>query len=169
MRRLVVLGSTAGLILVLAGPAAAKGGADRATITGPGLKCGKLVLSARADGGKLMGFLEAVGFYPALFAQVPNPMRDRRPSWRLGPRYKVVYRVPGPNRHNATILQYVYPYAQDRVVSYMRPGQPLRDGTKTRGGWFVSPLVRQTLVLVGFPAAPPRDGHFAGTPTRRGA
>ena len=169
MRRIVVLGSTAGLVLALADPAAAKGGADRATITGPGLKGGKLVLSARADGPKLRGFLEAVGFYPAVFAQVPSPMRDTRPSWPLGPRYNVVYRVPGSNRANATVLQYVYPYAQDRVVSYLRPGQRLPDGMKTRGGWFVSPLTRQTLVLVGFPASRPRHGHFAGTPAPRGA
>jgi hypothetical protein len=163
MKRFVLLIST--LALALAAPAAAKG-PDEATITGPGLDGGKIVFhSGGGDpgaGSPFMSFVEAVGFFPAMFGQarVSDPMVDKRPSGSLGPRYKVVYRVPGPEGDRATIRQDVYPYAALGVVSYTKSGQPFFGGReKTRGGWFVAGLpTKSTLVAVGFPSSRPTGG-----------
>jgi hypothetical protein len=163
MKRLVLLSSTLALALTLAGHAAAKG-PDQATITGPGLDGGKIVYRSGggdpASGSKFMSFVEAVGFFPAMFGHVPDPMVDKRPSGNLGRCYKVVYRVPGPDNDKATIRQDVYPYASLGVVSYMKPGQPFFGGReKTRGGWFVAGQPTQrTLVAAGFPSSAPTGG-----------
>jgi hypothetical protein len=161
MKRLVFLLST--LALALAGPAAAKG-PDQATITGPGLDGGKIVFrSGGGDptrGSKFFQFVENVGFFPAVFRQTPDPMLDKRPAGRLGPRYRVVYRVPGPDGGNATVRQDVYPYASIGVVSYMKPGQSVFDGReRTRGGWYVAGRAsRGILVSSGFPSTSPGGG-----------
>ena len=161
MKRLVFLSST--LVLALAAPAAAKG-PDQATVTGPGLDGGKIVFSSGGgdpEAGTGFGsFVEAVGFFPAMFGQVPDPMVDTRPKGSLGPRYKVVYRVPGPNGDNAFIRQDLYPYASAGVVSYTKPGQPFFSGAeKTRGGWFVAGHpTRDALVAAGFPRTSPGGG-----------
>jgi hypothetical protein len=163
MKRLVLLSSTLAFALALAAPAAAKG-PDQATVTGPGLDGGKVVFrSGGGDpnvGSKFMAFVESVGFFPAMFETVPNPMLEKRPDGSLGPRYKVVYRVPGPNGDNATIKQDLYPYAFAGVVSYMKPGQPFFGGSeKTRGGWFVAGHpTKSTLVAAGFPSSAPSGG-----------
>jgi len=161
MKRLVLLTST--VTLALAAPAAAKG-PDQATVTGPGLQGGKIVFrSGGGDpefGSKFMDFVEAVGFFPSMFQTVPDPMVDKRPEGSLGPCYKVVYRVPGPEGDKATIRQDVYPYASAGVVSYMKPGQPFFGGReKTRGGWFVAGHPsKSTLVAAGFPSSAPSGG-----------
>lgn len=161
MKRLVLIGST--LALALAAPAAAKG-PDQATITGPGLDGGKIVYRSGGgdpeQGSKFFEFVENVGFFPAVFRQTPDPMLDKRPAGTLGPRYKVVYRVPGPDGGNATVRQDVYPYASLGVVSYVKPGQSVFDGREhTRGGWFVSgPGTKGMLVAAGFPSTAPRGG-----------
>jgi hypothetical protein len=158
MKRLVLLSST--LALALAAPAVAKG-PDQATITGPGLDGGKIVFTSGGGdpeaGTEFSSFVEAVGFFPAMFGQVPDPMVDRRPHGGLGPRYKVVYRVPGPDGDNATIRQDLYPYASVGVVSYTKPGQRFFSGQeKTRGGWFIAGHpTRDTLVAAGFPRSSP--------------
>jgi hypothetical protein len=163
MKRLVLLSSTLAVALALAGPAAAKG-PDQATITGPGLDGGKIVFgsggSEPAEGSKFFRFVASVGFFPAMFGQAPDLMVDKRPNGSLGPRYKVVYRVPGPDNDTATIRQDLYPYASLGVVSYMKPGQPFFGGReKTRGGWFVAGHpTKSTLVAAGFPSSAPSGG-----------
>jgi hypothetical protein len=163
MKRLVLLISALALALALAGPAAAKG-PDEATITGPGLDGGKIVFRSGggdpASGSKFTSFVEAVGFFPAMFGQTPDPMLDKRPGGNLGPRYKVVYRVPGPDNDKATIRQEVYPYASLGVVSFMKPGQPFFGGSeRTRGGWFVAGHpTKSPLVAAGFPRSAPTGG-----------
>ncbi|HEV8687809.1 MAG TPA: hypothetical protein VGQ84_11090 [Gaiellaceae bacterium] len=161
MKRLVLLIPT--LTLALAAPAAAKG-PDQATITGPGLDGGKIVFRSGggdpASGTTFGAFVESIGFFPAMFGQVPDPMLDKRPSGNLGPRYKVVYRVPGPDNDRATIRQDLYPYASLGIVAYMKPGQPFFGGReKTRGGWFVAGQpTTSTLVAAGFPRSAPTGG-----------
>jgi hypothetical protein len=163
MKRFVLLSSTLAVALALAGPAVAKG-PDQATITGPGLDSGKIVFRSGGgdpeDGSPFMSFVEAVGFFPAMFGQSPDPMVDKRPSGSLGPRYKVVYRVPGPDNDSATIRQDVYPYASRGVVSYMKPGQAFFGGREqTRGGWFLAGHpTKSTLVAAGFPSSAPSGG-----------
>jgi hypothetical protein len=160
MKRLVLVLST--LALALAGPAAAKG-PDEATITGPGLDGGIVYRSGGGDpeeGSPFFDFVENVGFFPSVFRQTPDPMLDKRPAGRLGPRYKVVYRVPGPDGGNATIRQDLYPYSSLGVVSYMKPGQSVFGGREhTRGGWFVAGHAsKSVLVAGGFPRSTPSGG-----------
>jgi hypothetical protein len=163
MKRLVLLSSALALGLALAGPASAKG-PDQATITGPGLAGGTIVF--RSGGGdpeagtSFFQFVENVGFFPAVFRRSPDPMLDKRPNGSLGPRYKVVYRVPGPDNDTATVRQDLYPYASAGVVSYMKPGQSVFGGREhTRGGWFVAgTATKSVLVAAGFPTTAPSGG-----------
>ena len=89
----------AAVLVALALPvlAAAKGPVG-ASISGPGLE---RALSVSGDGegpGTALGTLAmASGFFPQMFGQTPDPTLRSRPGTSLGPRYRVVYAVPGPN------------------------------------------------------------------------
>jgi hypothetical protein len=151
---------TAALALAFAAPAGAKG-PDQATITGPGLD-EAIVLGGDAEGNftSTFGrFVHGAGFVSAVFQQTPDPMLRQRPKGDLGPRYDVVYRVPGGDAGTSTVRQVLYPYAPGGAVTYVRPGQLIFDGQHaTHGGWFVSPdpAFAKLLVSLGLPDAAPR-------------
>jgi hypothetical protein len=148
------------LILVLAAAlavpaAAAAKGPESATIDGPG---GSITVSGDGEGGPgtpLGNLVENGGFFPAVFARSPDPMLARRPSGDLGPRYTVTYVVPGPGG-DSRIVQDLYPYAQPRAVTYMRPGQRFWGGEQTHGGWYVA--TGDLTTSVGLPEAAPTGG-----------
>jgi hypothetical protein len=152
-------------IAALAFPSvAAAKGPDQATITGPGLDA-PLSISGTEGSGDLGLLVQGVGFFPAAFGQSPNPMLSKRPSRFLGPRYQVVYRVPGPHRVSDILRQDLYPYAVGGPVSYMKPGQPFWE-QQTRGGWFRGTThLKRMLVKAGLPAKEPRVERFAGRST----
>jgi hypothetical protein len=144
--------------LVVASSAMAKG-ATQATIKGPGLKNGGLVIKSDSGGdpssGSRLGRLaEAAGFFPAVFDQQPDPMLQERPKGTLGPKYTVVYVMPGPDGSTSRIRQDLYPYAKPYALSYTKPRQPFwGQGQGTHGGWFqTTSAVRAVLDL---PAQPP--------------
>jgi hypothetical protein len=151
--------------LVVASTAFAKG-ATQATIKGPGLKKGGLVLKSDSGGdptsGSRLGQLAtAAGFFPAVFDQQPDPMLRERPKGTLGPKYTAEYVMPGPNGTTSTIRQDLYPYAKPYALSYTKPGQPFFDrGQGTHGGWFMTTSAVRT--VLGLPAqaptASPGDG-----------
>jgi hypothetical protein len=155
--RTIVLALAAAAALALA-PAALAKGPTKATLSGPGL-ASPLTWNSVGDpsGGTSFGTLvEAAGFFPAVFSQVPDPMQDERPAGDLGPRYTLAYVVPGPSGSDARIRQDVYPYAKPSPVTYTAPGQPFFDSSHTRGGWFVAgAALKQTLVEAGLPSTPP--------------
>ena len=135
--------------------AAAKGPVG-ASISGPGLDRS---LSVRGDGegpGTALGTLAmASGFFPQMFGQTPDPTLTSRPGTSLGPRYRVVYAVPGPNGVESRIVQLVYPYAKLGALSFMRPGQVFWDGETTHGGWFrAGASLKRMLVRAGLPTKP---------------
>ena len=147
----------AAVLVALALPvvAAAKGPVG-ASISGPGLE---RALSVRGDGegpGTALGTLAmASGFFPQMFGQTPDPTLRSRPATSLGPRYRVVYAVPGPNGAESRVVQLVYPYAKPGALSYMRPGQAFWDGETTHGGWFrAAASLKRMLVRAGLPAKP---------------
>ena len=150
------------LVAALALPASASAkGASAASITGPGL--GK-TLTVGGDGettGNTLGNLgQSAGFFPAVFARTPDPMTDERPAGKLGPRYRIVWTVPGPNG-DSKITQYAYPYAQPQPVTFMKPGQSFWDGQHTRGGWYVGDSqLSASLFAVGVPRSTPSAGGF---------
>jgi len=144
-------------LLALAVPAtAAAKGPSKAEISGPGLGKPLVVTGAEAPGTPLMTLAESAGFFPAVYGQSPDPMLDSRPKGTLGPKYSVVYRLPGPNSTVSTIRQDLYPYAKPFPVSYTKPGQRFWDrGQRTRGGWFLGdPRMKGTLVRAGLPVTP---------------
>jgi hypothetical protein len=129
-------------------------GPSEASLQGPGI--GKTVTftgSESEPGSSLMTLADAAGFFPAVFAQTPDPMLDSRPKGSLGPKYTIAYTVPGPDNDTFYIEQDAYPYANPRGLTYTKPGQKIFDMT-TRGGWFESPILRETLNL---PLAAPAD------------
>ena len=145
--------------LALPSVAAAKG-PDQATITGPGLDS-PLSLSGTEGSGDLGLLVQEVGFFPAAFDQSPDPMLDKRPASRLGPRYQVVYRVPGPHSVADTLRQELYPYAAGGPLSYMKPGQRFWE-QRTRGGWYRgTTALKEMLVKVGLPAKAPASQRTA--------
>src|SRR5207244_2720651 len=85
------------LVAALALPAAAAAkGPSKAEVTGPGINKAIVVTGAESPGTPLMTFAESSGFFPLVFGQSPDPTLRHRPDGKLGPRYSVVYRVPGP-------------------------------------------------------------------------
>ena len=167
MKRLVGLAIAAALAL----PAAAYAkGPDQATIRGPGVD-GAIVLRGFGESGTgTMGRLTMeAGFFPEVFGQQPDPRLHEKPA-NLGPRYRVAYRVPGPEV--VTLHQDLYPHAAGGLVTFMRPGQPLWDGQRTKGGWIRAPelapgqqTLRAALITKGLPATSPTRGSGLGWPT----
>jgi len=99
MRKLLPLAIVAALAaLVATAPAAAKG-PSTASLTGPGLDHALPVKGEGESGpGTPLGSLvELGGFFPQMFLSVPDPTIRTRPAGDLGPRYRIVYRVPGPS------------------------------------------------------------------------
>jgi len=156
MRRFLLL-ATAGALaaLVATAPAAAKG-PSTASLTGPGLDHA-LPVKGQGEGGSgtPLGSLVMVGgFFPQVFLETPDPTTRTRPAGDLGPRYRVMYRVPGPNG-TSTLVQDVYPYAET-PVTYMSPGLHFWGTNRTHGGWFVAAAgLKAALVKAGLPESPP--------------
>ena len=149
MIRLTFVAAIAAALLDAA-VAAAKG-PTAASISGHGF-AKKIKVLNDGSGGTAGGDLtQQAGFFPAAFGQTPDPMLHRRPA-HLGPRYTIVWSVPGGTVFH--VRQYVYPYARGGAVTYMKPGQPIFDMT-TRGGWYRDPQLKRTLVGLGLPAKAP--------------
>lgn len=157
---LVALGA-----LLLPGTASAKGPSD-ATIAGPGLSS-PLTLSGGGEGGNTaLGHLVSWGgFFPQVFGQEPNPLLAARPAGLLGPRYDVVYVVPGPSTDK--LRQELYRYAVGGPVTYMKAAQKFWGTQSTRGGWYrASPELKSTLVEAGLPEKAP-TGHQRAANSRK--
>ena len=157
----------AAVVAALPGIALGKG-ASEATITGPGLNDPISIAGEGQPGGEaLMQIAGEAGFFPAVFTQIPDPMRDERPTGALGPKYTVTYVMPGPNNEEDQLLQDIYPYASPSPVSYVEPGQRFWTTEQTRGGWFVgTATLRDLLVAAGLPESPPKSGTPAEFPWR---
>jgi hypothetical protein len=147
MKRLLFLLAIAALAL----PAAALAkGPSEASIEGPGLSKAITISGPEEEGSPMMDFAEQAGFFPAAFGQEPNPLLPGRPKGNLGPKYRIEYKVPGPDNDMFEISQDLYPYASPYAVTYMADGQAIFDFT-THGGWFESPSLKDTLVAAGLP------------------
>jgi hypothetical protein len=157
MRRLIAL-ATVGTLAALGAttPASAKG-PSAASLSGPGLGHA-LRIAGYGEGGfgtPLGALVQLGGFFPQVFGQSPDPTTRTRPPGDLGPRYRVVYRVPGPTRAS-TLSQDIYPYAKPSPVTHMRAGQRFWGNMRTKGGWVVSEAgLKAALVKAGLPKVPP--------------
>ena len=151
MRRYVIAAALVALVLPAA--AVAKGPVS-ASISGRALERS---LTIRGDGegpGTALGTLaDASGFFAQMFGQSPDPTVAARPGGTLGPRYRVVYVVPGPNNIQSRVVQYLYPYAKPVALTYMKPGQTFWVSERAHGGWYrASTGLKKMLVRAGLPA-----------------
>src|SRR5262245_27016859 len=164
MRRFLLLATVGTLAaLGLTASVAAKG-PSTASLTGPGLGHALPIKGEgeRGPGTPLGSLVVLGGFFPQMFAEVPDSTTRTRPTGHLGPRYRVVYRVPGPGG-TSTVVQDVYPYAKT-PVTYMKPGQRFWNVNRTHGGWFVSgPGLKVALVAAGLPKSPPAPAPKGGS------
>lgn len=59
-----------------------------------------------------------------MYGQTPTATLKTQPKGAvLGPRYRIVYTVPGPNATRSRVVQLFYPYAKPVPLTYMKPGQ----------------------------------------------
>ena len=62
----------------------------------------------------------------------------------LGPRYRLTWDLVWYRRNSTTlhqdVVQYVYPFAEPRPLTYMPPNQLYLRDARTGGGWFVASL-----------------------------
>jgi len=154
MRRYVFAAALVALVF----PAVAAGkGPVSATISGPGLTRSLAIVGDGEGPGTALGRLaDASGYFAQMFGQRPDPTFVSRPKGILGPRYKAVYVVPGPNDIQSRVVQYVYPYARPVALTFMTPGQKFWNGQKAHGGWYrASARLKAMLVSAGLPAARP--------------
>jgi hypothetical protein len=170
MGKLVPLICVLGLVLVA--PAQAKG-PDRATVYGPALE-EPLVFSYGVPGAPSLGLLaQNGGFWVQAFGASTGVGQGEivaaKPRGNLGPRYLVVYRVPGSPGTSSLIRQELYPYAA-KPVSYMAKQ---RLWTRTvPGGWYqLGPGLKAALVKAGLPGTAPAQSNCSVTrsalPSRR--
>ena len=155
MRRYLIAGS---VVAALALPALANAkGPVSASISGPAPARTLAVTGNGEMPGNPLGTLaNAGGFFAQVFGQTPDPTFANRPKGTLGPRYTVVYVVPGPNNVQSRIVQFVYPYAKPVALTYMRPGQLYWDARRAHGGWFrATSGLKQMLLRAGLPARMP--------------
>jgi len=163
MRRRALLPTILGIAVLLMPAGALAKGASEATITGPGLGDGITLAGEGQGGDQLMRLADEAGFFPAVYLTAPNPMLSKRPDGELGPRYTIVYTMPGPNNEADEIRQDLYPYATPSPVTYVASGQQYFTTERTVGGWYVaSRTLRNDLVAAGLPANPPQPGDGGG-------
>jgi hypothetical protein len=175
LRKLIVLtalaaGMSIAAAITLASPALAKG-PSQARITGPGL-AHAIVVSGNGEPGQA-GMLGTLALQTRLFSvmfgpNVPTPpqLRTPPPKASLGPRYTIIYTVPGefplPGKQFGQIRQDVYPRATAGPLVYTPPRQP--GGPVPFSGWFrAGRRLPSTLARLG---VRPRPGTQAALRTR---
>jgi hypothetical protein len=184
LRRLIAVtalaaGMSVAAVMTLATPALAKG-PSQARITGPGLARAVVVSGNGEPGeqGRLASLAEQTGLFTVMFGDsaslggaAPARLRTPPPQGSLGPRYTLVYTVPGvtprPGQEFGRVRQDLYPRAPGGPLIYTPPGQqgfgePLAVTGWLRGG----PQLTRTLAQVGVPSA---AGAGAAQQTRRPA
>jgi hypothetical protein len=165
MRQRRVLAMLVLTLLLAAVPTAAQAkGASAATISGGGpggLPGGPIDLAGDGEPGsgtELANLAEAAGVFALLWEDDgQSGALDAAPAatGERGPRYTITWTFPNGAGGEDKVRQSVWPYAAGGPITYMRPGQPVLDGT-TKGGWYRSAdNLRQTLVTLGLPDRPP--------------
>jgi hypothetical protein len=183
LRRLIAVtalavGMSIAAAVTLATPALAKG-PSQARITGPGL-ARAVVLSGNGEPGeqgRLASLAEQTGLFTVMFGAgavggaTPARLHTSPPQASLGPRYTLVYTVPGvtprPGQQFGRVRQDLYPRAAGGPLIYTPPGQQGFGGPLTVTGWLRGrPQLARTLAQVGVPSA---TGARAAQQTRRPA
>jgi len=143
------VGVLAGLSLSLFATGALAKGASSIEIVGPGLTHPLMVSGNDPSGGYQLWPL----MIDSGFLQQSSPDGSGRPalsqhqrSTDLGLRYTISYSM------DHVVVQYVFPFARPRPLTYMPPGQPY-SRVKDGGGWYEArPRLVRVLVGFGLPA-----------------
>ena len=156
--------------IALATPALAKG-PSQARITGPGLAHAVLVSGTGEPGqpGKLGTLAQQTRLFFAMFgwlATVPPQLRVPPPKASVGPRYTIIYTVPGvtpqPGEQFGQIRQDLFPRAAGGPLVYTPPSQHGFGGSLPFTGWVrASPRLPRTLARLGI--SPPLRTQAAQT------
>ena len=169
LRRLITVtalavGLSIAAAMTLATPALAKG-PSQARITGPGLGRAVVVSGNGEPGeqGRLASLAEESGLFTVMFGAgvsgpVPAQLHSPPPRASLGPRYALVYTVPGvtprPGQEFGRVRQDLYPHAAGGPVIYTPPGQQGFGGPLAVTGWLRGgPQLTRTLAQLGVPPA----------------
>jgi hypothetical protein len=144
------------VLLALVAPAAALAkGPTEATITGPGL-AKPLQLGGRSGWGQgwpMEVLVRHGGFFQVAWGGQTGRTLAKSPTERLGPKYEIVYLVPGPTGTDDRIRQDFYPFARGGPLTYTPAGQKFFRTRHTLGGWFrTAPALTAALVAAGLPA-----------------
>ena len=179
LRRLTVVaalaaGMSIAAAITLAAPALAKG-PTLARITGPGL-AHAIVISGNGEPGQ-QSRLGTLAMQTRLFfvlfgsnASVPPwtpPQVRTPPRASLGPRYTIIYTVPGgitshPGEQFGQVRQDLYPRAAGGPLVYTPPGQ--HDGPFPVAGWIrASRGLPRTLARLGVPPPPRKAALLPAT------
>ena len=177
LRRLITVtalavGLSIAAAMTLATPALAKG-PSQARITGPGLGRAVVVSGNGEPGeqGRLASLAEESGLFTVMFGAgvsgpVPAQLHSPPPRASLGPRYTIIYTVPGgitshPGQQSGQVRQDLYPGAAAGPLVYTPPGQYAGPFPVT--GWLrASHGLPRTLARLGIPPS----GTQAGPQTR---
>jgi hypothetical protein len=173
----LAVGMSIAAAMTLATPAFAKG-PSQASITGPGLVRAVVVSGNGEPGeqGRLASLAEQTGLFTVMFgagASISGPapagLHTPPPKASLGPRYSLVYTVPGvtpqPGQQFGRVRQDLYPRAAGGPLIYTPPGQQGFGGPLTVIGWLRGrPQLTRTLAQLG---VPPPAGTQAAEPARR--
>jgi hypothetical protein len=184
LRRLIaVTALAAGLSIAaavtLATPAFAKG-PSQASITGPGLVRAVVVSGNGEPGeqGRLASLAEQTGLFTVMFGAgagisgaAPARLHSPPPQAALGPRYTLVYTVPGvtprPGQPFGRVRQDLYPGAAGGPLIYTPPGQQGFGGPLPVTGWLPgTPAAEPHAGPAWRPAATGRTGSAADRPPR---
>jgi hypothetical protein len=184
LRRLIAVaalaaGMSVAAAMTLATPAFAKG-PSQASITGPGLARAVVVSGNGEPGeqGRLASLAEQTGLFTVMFGAgagisgpAPARLHTPPPKASLGPRYTLVYTVPGvtprPGQQFGRVRQDLYPGAAGGPLIYTPPGQQGFGGPLTVTGWLRGrPQLTRTLAQLGVPPPPgaraaQQTGHSA--------
>ena len=179
LRRLTVVaalaaGMSIAAAITLAAPALAKG-PTLARITGPGV-AHAIVISGNGEPGQ-QSRLGTLAMQTRLFfvlfgsnASVPPwtpPQVRTPPRASLGPRYTIIYTVPGgitshPGEQFGQVRQDLYPRAAGGPLVYTPPGQ--HDGPFPVAGWIrASRGLPRTLARLGVPPPPRKAALLPAT------
>jgi hypothetical protein len=184
VRRLIAVtalaaGMSIAAAMTLATPALAKG-PSQARITGPGLVRAVVVSGNGEPGeqGRLANLALQTGLFTVMFGAgasiggpAPTRLHTPPPKVSLGPRYTLVYTVPGvtpqPGQQYGRVRQDLYPRAAGGPLIYTPPGQQGFGGPLTVTGWLRGrPPLTRTLAQLG---VPPPPGTPAAQRTRHAA
>jgi hypothetical protein len=184
LRRLIAVtalaaGMSIAAAMTLATPALAKG-PSQARITGPGLVRAVVVSGNGEPGeqGRLANLALQTGLFTVMFGAgasiggpAPTRLHTPPPKVSLGPRYTLVYTVPGvtpqPGQQYGRVRQDLYPRAAGGPLIYTPPGQQGFGGPLTVTGWLRGrPQLTRTLAQAG---VPPAAGPQAAQPAHHAA